>query len=278
VATTLHDQLLDAYRAAFSAWLDAVDGLDGEAWGTPTGCPGWDVHDQLAHVVSLERLMLGDLWPDAEVPPELAHVRNDFGRFVEVGVHVRRPVPHDALVQEARDTFERRLVALEHLDPASLAEEMDGPGGMRMRGSQLLRTRLFDTVTHEHDVRRALARPRPPAAHDRIAAEQVLRAWARRVAAGEGDGLLLVHVDGVVTAVLDLGSGAFDTREPADASAGPPDGSTVVLHLHLDVSELLALGGGRVDAPSADDLERRGALVGDLQVGRELVASASVTP
>lgn len=31
--------------------VDALENVDEDAWATPSLCPGWDVHDVLAHLV-----------------------------------------------------------------------------------------------------------------------------------------------------------------------------------------------------------------------------------
>jgi uncharacterized protein (TIGR03083 family) len=158
------DQLAAAYEAAFDGWTQLLDDLEPAAWTTPTGCPGWDAKDQLSHVVAVERILLGDPQLDADVPDGVPYVRHDFGRFVEVGVRARRGEPVAAVIDEARETFARRLAALRALDPAWLDQEVDGPyQGMRMRGTQLLRTRIYDVTTHEYDVRRAVSQVDAPA-------------------------------------------------------------------------------------------------------------------
>lgn len=260
-------QLAAAHRAAFAGLLDAVDGLDAAGWSTATGCPGWDVHDQLAHVVGVERLMLGDPPDEVELPADLPHVTNDFARAVEVAVEARRGIPPAELVAEATATFERRLAHLEAMDTAVLTEPLDGPGGMRFKGSQMLRTRVFDLSCHEQDVRRALSSLDGfGGPHLAIAVEQVVRAWAKRLPGRvAAPGVVAVVVAGHGRVVVDLRDGGFhrgDEAPPADAT------------LHLDAAALLAIGTGRSDAPSLDDVE----VVGDRELVRRLFAVASVTP
>jgi uncharacterized protein (TIGR03083 family) len=273
MSTELRDGLASTHEAVFADLLEAVDGLDDAEWHTPTGCPGWDVHDQLAHVVSLEALLLGEPFPDVELPDGLDHVVNDFGRIVELGVHARRGSRHDELVAEARVTFARRVEALRSLDPGALGERMEGPGGMQMKGSQLLRTRLFDTTAHEHDIRRAVGRDRAARPQDRIACEQVVRAWARVLpGAGLDAGTLVVEVPEVFTATVELSTGGFTLGEDAPP---PGDGS---VRFRLSATWLLALGGGRSDAPGIGDLEDVGAVEGDAALAAKVVGSAAVTP
>jgi uncharacterized protein (TIGR03083 family) len=267
VSAELKAQLVAAHRAVFDGLLAAVDGLDAAGWSTATGCPGWDVHDQLAHVVGVERLMLGDPPDEAELPADLPHVTNDFARAVEVAVEARRGVPPDELVAEATATFERRLAHLETLDAATLAEPLDGPGGMRFKGSQMLRTRVFDMACHEQDVRRALGSLDGFAGpHLAIAVEQVVRAWAKVLPGRVADpGAVAIEVAGRDRVVVDLQDGGLlrgDEAPAADAT------------LHLDAAALLAIGTGRSDAPALADLD----VAGDRELVERLLADASVTP
>jgi uncharacterized protein (TIGR03083 family) len=260
-------QLREAHRQVFDGCMDAVAGLDEAGWATPTGCPGWDVHDQLAHVIGVERAMLGD--PADEVMlPELSHVRNDFGRSIEVAVQARRGRPGAALVGEARETFTRRLAALDAMDPAALSAELAGPAGMVFKGSQMLRTRVFDLTSHEQDIRRALARPGDTTGpHVDIAVEQVLRAWARHLPRRIGaDGVLEVRVTGRPPVLVSFVDGAIHRDEH---TASPPTAT-----IHLDVAELLAVGGGRTDAPAPAAVP----IDGDRTWAERVLGHATITP
>jgi uncharacterized protein (TIGR03083 family) len=257
-------QLVAAHGAVFAGLLDATEGLDDAAWTTATGCPGWDVHDQLAHCIGVERSMLGDPPPEVDVP-ELPHLTGPMSRIVERDVEVRRGVPGDELRAEAREVFDRRLAALESMTADDLGEELDSPIG-RHRASKVLRTRVFDLVAHEHDIRRALDRETEDVGvHIDLAFEQILRAWAvvlpGRFPAG---GTLGLDVAGRGEVVLDLGSGALH-RE-----GGPAPDAT----LELTTGQVLSLGCGRDDAPRLDELRSSG----DRELLTAFLAAPSVTP
>lgn len=263
----LKAQLIGAYRSAFDAWLDAVADLGPDAWSTPTGCPGWDVHDQLAHVVSVEREMLGDPPDRVQLPADLDHVTNPYGEHVEVGVQARRGMPPAALVSEARATFERRLADLAQLDPTALGEPMDGPAGTSMKASRMLRTRIFDITTHEHDVRRAVDRPSDGVGHHvTIATELVLRSWAALLPDRLGrEGVLAIDLADRGRATIDLADGTLHR-----GSAGPD----ATARIAVTPSQLLAIGGGRSDAPTIDHLD----VEGDVDLVARLLEHGSVTP
>lgn len=266
--TAQRDQLVAAYRAALGGLLAATDGLEEADWRTPTGCPGWDVHDQLAHCVGLERRLLGDpdLDPDVEVP-DLPHLTGDVGRYIERDVQARRGSSHDELRAEAGEAFERRIEALEQLAPDQLAEETMSFFGP-MRTASWLRMRLFDLASHERDIRAAVGRlDGLTGAHVAGVVEHVLRSWARTLPSRVDDAVTVrFEVAGDEVADLDLGSGTL--------SRGGGNGEAPAATLRLTPADALALAGGRSDAPELGALERRG----DEELLGRLVAAAGVTP
>jgi uncharacterized protein (TIGR03083 family) len=111
-----------------------------EQWNVPSLCPGWDVHDVLAHLVDTARTgRLAFLC-------QMLMVRMDFDRVNENGIaRERRQHPQDtldALVQAAD---------LTRTPPANLA------------------TRLVEAIVHGEDIRRPLgitgAYPPPAVVH-----------------------------------------------------------------------------------------------------------------
>lgn len=253
-------QLIAAVEAVLDGLLDATDGLTEQEWQRPTGCPGWTVKDQLSHAVGIERTMLGEPMPQVELP-ELAHVDDDFSRAIEADVELRRPRSGEQVREEAVEVFERRRLALAELDEAALEAPMDGPGGMRQKGSSMLRTRVFDLATHEQDIRRAVERPRDPDGPEgAIAGEQVLRAWAKRWPEGPADaGVVEVEVVGPHATVREIPLG--QASEPRVRLVGT-------------VAQLLAVGCGRDDGPALTDL----VVAGDRELAGRLAPAASVTP
>jgi uncharacterized protein (TIGR03083 family) len=257
-------QLVAAHAAVFAGLLDATADLDEAAWATPTGCPGWDVHDQLAHCIGVERLMLGEPLPAVDVP-ELPHVRNDLGRVVEMDVHVRRGVPGEQLRAEARETFDRRLATLEAMTVEDLDQELDSPIG-RHPAVKVLRTRVFDLVAHEQDIRRALDRGSElVGSHVELALEQVVRAWARVVPSRlEERGVVAVEVTGREPILLDVGTGELHRGQ------GPTPDVTV----ELTPADVLSLGCGRDDAPAVEEV----AVTGDRALALAFLGATAVTP
>ncbi len=102
-------------------------GLRADQWHLPSLCPGWDVHDVLAHLVDTART--GRL----SFVRDLLRARLDFDRANENGIaRHKRHDPHDTLaaLEDAAD--------LERTPPAALA------------------TRLVEAIVHGEDIRRPL--------------------------------------------------------------------------------------------------------------------------
>src|SRR5664279_3016723 len=77
----------------------------------PTECPGWTVHDQIAHVAGVESLLAGHKDPRVQMP-QYEHIRNDLGKKVEYAVEVRRGRSGAELVTELEDVLAERLSTL----------------------------------------------------------------------------------------------------------------------------------------------------------------------
>lgn len=233
---------------------DLADTLTPDQWSLPTGCPGWTVFDQVAHVSSLESVMAGVPQPAHEAPPA-AYVRNSIGTAMENLVDARRGWPPEKVVAELREAIRLRHEQLSALDedPEAIGY---GPTGKPMPLADHLKLRLFDCVAHEQDVRRAVGRP---GGLDGTAAEIVAaniaellpRAWGRleRTSA-----TVTVDVEGR-RSVVRVGDG------------GQP------VELTLSVADLIMLAGGRSDADVTAVT-----VTGDGETGRRLVAAMGLTP
>ncbi|GHC99857.1 maleylpyruvate isomerase family mycothiol-dependent enzyme [Zhihengliuella salsuginis] len=104
-----------------------LDGLRGEQWTVPSLCPGWDVHDVLAHLVDSARIgRFGFV-------RELLAARFDFDRANERGIAREKR-------QDPRDTVAalRAAAGLTRTPPAQPA------------------TRLVEAIVHGEDIRRPL--------------------------------------------------------------------------------------------------------------------------
>jgi uncharacterized protein (TIGR03083 family) len=147
---------VDAFEQSVRSLLGVLETTDEDDWIRPTDLPGWRVREVVAHLVALERELLGD-----PPPPPLAdygpHVRDGFARHMEDGIAARRTHSSSMLVAELRGALEARLPEMRALraddQPARVI------AGRDWGTTELMRNRAFDAWMHEQDIRRALTRP-----------------------------------------------------------------------------------------------------------------------
>jgi uncharacterized protein (TIGR03083 family) len=131
--------------------------LSGSEWALPTECPGWDVKDQLSHLIGIERALMGELAPAWDGPLG-DHVKNDFGAANEPWVAVRRSRPGPEVHAEFVGVTETRLAQLEGRTEEEWAVVGWSPVG-EVPYAVFMEVRVFDSWVHEQDARRALDRP-----------------------------------------------------------------------------------------------------------------------
>ncbi|MEV7649372.1 maleylpyruvate isomerase family mycothiol-dependent enzyme [Arthrobacter sp. NPDC089319] len=104
-----------------------LSGLREEQWRLPSLCPGWDIHDVLAHLVDTARTSRSSFILD------LVKARLDFDRANENGIaREKRPDPRDTIAALTD------AASLTRTPPAHLA------------------TRLVEAIVHGEDIRRPL--------------------------------------------------------------------------------------------------------------------------
>jgi uncharacterized protein (TIGR03083 family) len=151
------DASIDNLAAVWSSISQLCASLDDGDWVRATACPGWDVQDQLSHLIGPEAIFLGRPMPSAiEIPPP--YVKNDLGKLNEGSVAYRRGwAPKDVLA-EFDEVTELRLDQLRGMSDEDLDEDSwtpAGPGTYR----DLLAIRVLDCWIHEQDIREAVDRP-----------------------------------------------------------------------------------------------------------------------
>jgi uncharacterized protein (TIGR03083 family) len=146
-----------ALAETWSSLAEACHALVTQEWALPTECPGWDVKDQLSHLIGIERLLLGEAAP-AWDGPFGEHVKTDFAAMNEPWVAVRRSQSGDAVLAEFNEVTARRLAVLDALDDEAWAKVGWSPVG-DVPHARFMETRVFDSWAHEQDVRHALDRP-----------------------------------------------------------------------------------------------------------------------
>jgi uncharacterized protein (TIGR03083 family) len=261
-----------AYAEVFSDVSAITEDLDDRQALKATGCPGWSVRDLVAHIVDLESLLVGRPRPDHVVAGGLPYVRNEPGKFMEIGVDARRAVPLDVLLAEYRDVTQQRLARLDDLQDSQLDEMRQGFFS-QSRVRSFLAIRVFDLWAHQQDMRRALGRPGGfegiPAAHSR-----------ERMMMGAGSVIQeRLHPEAGTSIVFDITgpggavrSAIFD-GEQGRAGEEIPESPTT--SLRLDLNTLTVLACGRSDDPAAAS---RVVVEGDQNLGRKVLEDLAVTP
>jgi uncharacterized protein (TIGR03083 family) len=151
---------LGATKALQETWhglAEACFELSANEWALPTECPGWDVKDQLSHLIGIERSIMGDPVPEWEGPPG-EHVKNDFAALNEAWIAVRRPFDGGTVRAEFVDVTDTRLGQLGERTEDQWAVVGWSPAG-EVPYAVFMEVRAFDSWVHEQDARRALDRP-----------------------------------------------------------------------------------------------------------------------
>jgi uncharacterized protein (TIGR03083 family) len=148
-----HFALTETWGSLAEVCLDLSD----SEWALPTECPGWDVKDQLSHLIGIEQAIMGEPAPEWSGPLG-AHVKNDFAATNEPYVAVRRGQSGPAVLAEFVAVTTTRLDQLAALSAAEWAAIGYSPMG-QVPHAEFMTARVFDSWVHEQDVRRALDRP-----------------------------------------------------------------------------------------------------------------------
>jgi uncharacterized protein (TIGR03083 family) len=147
----------EALRETWGGLAEACFELSSTEWGLSTECPGWDVKDQLSHLIGIERTIMGEAAPEWDGPVG-DHVKNDFAAMNEAWVAVRRPLEGAAVRDEFVEVTETRLRQLGERTEDEWAVVGWSPVG-QVPYAAFMEVRAFDSWVHEQDARRALDRP-----------------------------------------------------------------------------------------------------------------------
>ena len=248
--------------------------LDEAGFLTPTDLPGWTIKDVLSHILGTERSLRGETPPDLDAVGD--HVRNELGAFNERWVDsLRRLSGADVLAQYREVTeaqaADRRRLTVEEL--AALGPTVFGD----MSLEQWLNVRLFDSFSHEQDIRRALHRPgnlEGEAARQAVLrGVSVLPRAVGKAARGMPDGVRFeTVVDGAVG-----GTWVVVVTEGRGALEDAPRAECVDAGLRADADAFLRLVWGRV-SPEVAEHDGRLALSGDAALARRVAAGLNITP
>jgi uncharacterized protein (TIGR03083 family) len=259
------DELLEVWASV----ADACAGIGPDQWDLPTDCPGWTVRDQVAHLIGVERMVMGDpAPPPLDTVPE--HVRNDFAALNEPWIEARRGVPGPEVLAEFLAVADRRGAELRALAPERFEVIGWSPVG-EVPYRDFLVTRVLDSWAHEQDIRRAIGRPGGRGgAGERAVLDRCATTMAyvvgRRVAPPEGTAVRFV-VRGPLGRTVRVAMGPSRAAVEPDTGAGD---ATVTLDMDQDL--FWRLGFGRVDAVGAL-ASGQVRVDGDVDLGRRVLAS-----
>ncbi|GHF43871.1 hypothetical protein GCM10010218_26450 [Streptomyces mashuensis] len=244
---TVHPSLqpaIDAWTHSVESVNELVKPLAESDWNRATECPGWSVRDVVSHIIGVECEMLGEPRPIHTLPRDLRHVTDEFSRYIEVQVDVRRCHTALEMTSELEYTIIRRSRQLrnESRPPHTRVRWPLGSGHEQTLERSLV-TRAFDVWVHEQDLRRALGVPGnldSPAAV--LARDHLLRALPRVVAkdaaAREGS-VIVFDVHGPLEFLRTVRVGPRGTATvDSTVSLGP----TVTLALDWETYARLACG------------------------------------
>jgi uncharacterized protein (TIGR03083 family) len=266
-----HDHIVEVLVDEWTIIAGLLARLGEQDWATLTDLPGWDVRDNVSHIIGTESMLAGDPQPDA--PPDLAereHVLNEIGAANEAWVHALRGTDTDEMVRRFLEVTGRRAQQLR----AMTAEDFGAPSWTPVGNAtyaRFMQVRIFDCWMHEQDIRRAVGMPGNedgPAAVESL--EEVVRALGFVVGkrAGAPDGsAVTISLDGPLRRDLHVevrGRAAVVERleRPADAA------------IRMDSNTFMRLAGGRVEARTVLDHIH---LDGDIELASQVVGHLGFT-
>lgn len=258
---------VDAWLASARDTITLLEGLDADAWSTPTDLPGWTVADVAAHLAHLEAVTAGHVVDEA---PTTASAGGIASAYTEAGVEARRGSSREEVLDELRRGVDARAARFAETvpdDPAARAEHT--PAGIGWTWDTMLRNRTIDVWCHEQDVRRAVDRPGnldSPAAHvtTHTFAAAMPYVLGKKVGATAGTSVLW-NLTGPVA--LQVGATVGDDGR---ARAGVPDAPTATLTLTSDAFAVLAAGRRRPGAVEVD-------VAGDTDLAHRVLEQMAVT-
>lgn len=147
-------ELVDALDTTWSSIAALAAGFSEADWRAPSPLPGWNVQDIVAHLVSVEAMLLGRPIP-MHTASSYDHVRNDFGRMIEDMVDWYRSWTGAEILAEFIAVTSERIATLRALDEAGFGAPSWTPNG-DAQVRDLLVFRLIDSWVHLHDLQHAL--------------------------------------------------------------------------------------------------------------------------
>ncbi|MFI6648475.1 maleylpyruvate isomerase family mycothiol-dependent enzyme [Streptomyces sp. NPDC050529] len=273
---TVHPSLqtyADAWTHSIESIAELVSPLTEGEWNGRTPCPNWSVRDIVSHIIGMECEQLGDPRPIHTLPRDLFHVQNDFARYMEMQVDVRRHHTAPEMTSELEYTIIRRSRQLrnETRDPETMTR---APLGTEQTLELALRMRAFDVWVHEQDLRTTLGKPGnldSPGAT--IVRDTLLLALPKVVAKDAGappNSAVVLDVHGPVEFLRTV---RVDAEGRGSVDGAPSLGPAVTLAMDWETYVRLACGRVRASAV-ADRIKAEG----DQDLAAAILQNFAVTP
>ncbi|WP_040495959.1 maleylpyruvate isomerase family mycothiol-dependent enzyme [Ilumatobacter nonamiensis] len=267
------DRTIAALGELWASITDLLEGLDDTQWSLPSPLPGWNVQDNVAHLIGTEAMLLGVENPSVTVDREASsHVRNDIGEFNEVWVqHLHASPPNDVLAL-FREYTSARLAALAAMTQDEWDAESFTPAGRDTYG-RFMQIRVFDCWLHEQDIRDAVGVPGHEAG---LAVEVTLDEMetamgfvvGKRAGAVDGQSVTFALTDdGAIVRWIHV---AVDGRAAVVPALDAPATTTIT----LPVGVMTRRCAGRVDAATvAGEID----VSGDVELGTSVLDALTYT-
>jgi uncharacterized protein (TIGR03083 family) len=217
--------------------------------------------------------MLGDPRPIHTLPRDLYHVKNDFDRYMEMQVDVRRHHTAPEMTSELEYTMIRRARQLrnENRSPDTMVR---APLGAEQTLETAMRLRAYDVWVHEQDLRTALNKPgNIDSAGAHITRDVLLDRLPKVVAEDAGvppHSAMVIDVHGPLEFLRTVRvNGEGKATIDGSPSLGP------VVTLAMDWETYYRLACGRVRATAVGD---RVKVDGDQELAAVILREFAVTP
>ena len=160
ITMTDKNRITDLLEAEWQAIADLCADFTKAEWDAPTQCPGWSAKDNVSHIIGTERMLSGDPLPEIDIDADsekYAHLKNDIAKANEKWIEERRGRPGSEVLEEFKEIAARRIGALREMSQEDFDAPSWTPAGQDTYG-RFMQIRLFDSWTHEQDIRQAVGR------------------------------------------------------------------------------------------------------------------------
>ena len=153
------DRTVAALGEVWASLDEVLSSLSDDEWHAATPLAGWDVQDNVAHIIGTEEMLNGVPAPAIEIDRGARdHIRNDIGEFNEQWIEALRPMNPSMVLDRFREITAQRRRVLSELSQEEWDAETFTPAGQDTYG-RFMQIRVFDCWLHEQDIRDAVGRP-----------------------------------------------------------------------------------------------------------------------